>query len=67
MTKYVCGKPYVRDENHGVMKDGVSLSLKDYAILRKFKDNTVFLFLKPYTFLPFFLIHISPSLSSLFA
>ena len=63
----VCGKPYGRDENHGGMKDGVSLSLKDCAILRKFKDHTVFLFRRSYTFWPFFLTQISPSLSSLFA
>lgn len=32
MIKYVCGKPYGRDENHGGIKDGVSLSLKDCNI-----------------------------------
>ena len=53
--------PMKRIKNHRGTKDGVSFSLKSYAILRKYKVYIVFLFPKPYTFLFFFLTKISPS------
>lgn len=43
------------------MKDGVSLSLKDHAILRKIEDYTVFQPPKPLHFSALFSTKISPS------